>query len=127
MIARRSGSSSLDQAAISMSVRPQPTQKPLRPSTAQTLTQGVEIGFAAMGEGLAGQNPSANSALEEVIVCRLNNLDYRYTLSYIDICLVLSGVGASGGPSARISCSKAGKGRLCRVAVFRGIFQCASL
>lgn len=42
MIARRCGSLRAPQAAISFSVRPQPTQSPVRPSTAQTFLHGVE-------------------------------------------------------------------------------------
>lgn len=44
MIARRSASLSEPQAAISLSVRPQPMQSPLWPLTAQTLMQGLETG-----------------------------------------------------------------------------------
>jgi hypothetical protein len=44
MIALRSASVRLPQAAISASVRPQPMQRPVCPLTAQTLMQGLEIG-----------------------------------------------------------------------------------
>jgi hypothetical protein len=44
MIRRRSVSDSAPHDAISFSVRPQPMQSPVAPSTAQTLTQGEEIG-----------------------------------------------------------------------------------
>jgi hypothetical protein len=50
MIALRSGSLSPPQAAISRSVRPQPTQSPVWPLTAQVLMQGLEIGSALTPE-----------------------------------------------------------------------------
>lgn len=42
MIAKRSGSLSLPQPAISFSVRPHPMQSPVWPLTAQTLMHGLE-------------------------------------------------------------------------------------
>lgn len=45
MMARRCVSFIAPHSAISFSVRPQPTQRPLRPLTAQTWTQGEEIGW----------------------------------------------------------------------------------
>jgi hypothetical protein len=49
MIAHRSGSLSRPQLAISANVRPQPTQSPDWPLTAQTFWQGVEIVGVSMG------------------------------------------------------------------------------
>lgn len=54
MIASRSAGEYRDQAPISFSVRPQPTQSPVMPSTAQTLMHGDAIGAEAgvsMGSG----------------------------------------------------------------------------
>lgn len=48
MIARRSASLSEPQAAISFSVRPQPTQSPLWPLTAQVLMHGLEMGWRSI-------------------------------------------------------------------------------
>jgi hypothetical protein len=44
MIRSRSASVSDPQAAISFSVRPQPTHRPVAPLTAQTPMHGVETG-----------------------------------------------------------------------------------
>jgi hypothetical protein len=57
MMARRRSSSMAPHAAISPSVRPQPTQSPLLPSTMHTLMQGVEMGgavFIAVEDGRIG-------------------------------------------------------------------------
>jgi len=55
MTAARSASLNRDQPAISARVRRQPRQTPVRPSTAQTLTQGVAMarGGVAAGEVMA--------------------------------------------------------------------------
>jgi hypothetical protein len=52
MTVARSASLRRDQPAISARVRRQPRQTPVRPSTAQTFTQGVAIarGGVAVGE-----------------------------------------------------------------------------
>jgi hypothetical protein len=47
MIARRSASLMLGQAAISRKVRPQPMQRPLLPSTAQIFWQGEDMGVTS--------------------------------------------------------------------------------
>lgn len=52
MMARRWGSSSRPQLAISGKVRPQPMQRPVWPLTAQVFTQGLEIGAALIGREL---------------------------------------------------------------------------
>ncbi len=48
MIASRSAGDKRDQEPISFSVRPQPTQRLVMPSTAQTLMQGDAIGAGAV-------------------------------------------------------------------------------
>jgi hypothetical protein len=66
MIRRRASLDSVDQDAISLRVRPQPTQCPER-STTQTLMQGVSItdmvGSQWVGQGIGGlQAPALKSA-----------------------------------------------------------------
>ena len=48
MISRRLASSRPPQLAISAKVRPQPMHRPVWPLTAQTLMQGVEMGWASI-------------------------------------------------------------------------------
>ena len=57
MMARRRPSSIPPHAAISTSVRPQPTHSPVLPSTMHTLVQGVEMeagGFTALEDAEIG-------------------------------------------------------------------------
>ena len=61
MIADRSSSLRRAQPAISARVRRQPRQKPLRPSTAQTFTQGVAI-------GRGGRRPEVGVSMREAEV-----------------------------------------------------------
>lgn len=71
MIASRRASSRRDQPAISAKVRPQPMQMPAAPSTAQTLTQGVETGASLMPAELSHWKQARN---------RPERQEYRFSI-----------------------------------------------